>query len=403
MTPRPRLLGAVGERGLTHERRQELGRGLAPHVVERLERLVGEVERVTAVDEHVVGDRGEDHALDVGAARVAGERGREHPLGGVRRTRVDEPPVPTLQPAGRRGAVGAQRREREPRRMVAGVARHEREPVHERERVVLGREVRQEVRHCNEHGQTRAPALGSVAGPEVETDPHDLARRLTRLEQTEHRLGDHQRESLLQAVLEAGAQVRDHVGRRAGHDEHLVGLDQHVESAGVVGEEVERAAGHEVEAGVVPVARDEPGLDRALAQREAQVRATVFDRERPAVVPEHHDGHRAELREQLAGPAQLGGRARPDLPCRRLHDFPPLLAPSAPVLTAPLRRTARCAAGYLRRGRSPLGEGTFRSRRLASGVTQSGPAALSLQRQDLRRAPRGAGLRCCGSSRPARG
>ena len=53
---------------------------------------------------------------------------------------------------------------------------------------------------------------------------------------------------------------------------------------------------------MVPVARDEPGLDRALVQREAEVRAAILDRVRRVVVPEHDDGQRADLRER-AGPS----------------------------------------------------------------------------------------------------
>ena len=85
-------------------------------------------------------------------------------------------------------------------------------------------------------------------------------------------------------------------------DEHVAVAHVDVEAAGVVGPQVERAARHEVEAGVVPVARDEPGLDRALVQREAEVRAAVLDRERRAVVPEHDDRQGADLGEQLARP-----------------------------------------------------------------------------------------------------
>ena len=83
--------------------------------------------------------------------------------------------------------------------------------------------------------------------------------------------------------------------------EHVVAADVDVEPARVVGPEVERAARHEVEARVMPVTRDEPGLDGSLMQREPEVRAAVFDRERGVVVPEHDDRQGPDLGEQPSG------------------------------------------------------------------------------------------------------
>ena len=58
--------------------------------------------------------------------------------------------------------------------MVAGVAGDEREAVHERERAVVGREVREQVGHRDEHGEAGAPAGVAVAGAEVDAAAHDL-------------------------------------------------------------------------------------------------------------------------------------------------------------------------------------------------------------------------------------
>ena len=66
MAPLAELLGARRGGGLAHEGREDLRRRVRTEVFERLERLVREVEGVAAVDEHVVGDRGEHHRLDVG-------------------------------------------------------------------------------------------------------------------------------------------------------------------------------------------------------------------------------------------------------------------------------------------------------------------------------------------------
>ncbi len=92
--------------------------------------------------------------------------------------------------------------------------------------------------------------------------------------------------------------MADRVGVHAGRHEHVVAAYVDVEAARVVGPEVERAARNEVEARVMPVTGDESGLDGALVERKAEVRAPVLDREGGVVVPEHDDGQRADLREE---------------------------------------------------------------------------------------------------------
>ena len=56
----------------------------------------------------------------------------------------------------------------------------------------------------------------------------------------------------------------------------------------------------------MPMTGDEPGLDRALMEREAEVRTPVLDRVRGALVPEHDHGHRADLGDQPPRLLQLG-------------------------------------------------------------------------------------------------
>jgi hypothetical protein len=97
-----------------------------------------------------------------------------------------------------------------------------------------------------------------------------------------------------------------------GAHEDVVAVDGHVEGAGVVGEEVQRASRRQVEPGVVPVARHQPVPHGAPVQREPHVRAPIVDRPRPVVVPEDDHRHAAHLREQLAGLGQLGQRSGPD-------------------------------------------------------------------------------------------
>ncbi len=74
MAPGAGLLRPGGRRGAAHEGGQHVGGGVAADVAERLEGLVGEVDGVAAVDEDVVGDGGEHHALDVAECTWSGER-----------------------------------------------------------------------------------------------------------------------------------------------------------------------------------------------------------------------------------------------------------------------------------------------------------------------------------------
>ena len=314
MAPGRRLLLTARRRRLADESGQHLRRGRRPHVGERLEGLVGEVERVAPVDEHVVGDRGEHHPFDRARSAIAergGQRRGQDPLGGVARPGVDETSVPAGQALGR--DVGApQLVDREPGRAVAGVPGDERQAVDQCERPVVLLEVGQQIGHRHEHREPGAPPRLPVRGAEVDAGPHDLDRVDAGTQKPEHGLGDDQREPVLQPVLQAGSQVLDPVTVRPGCHHDVAVLDRHVEGAGVVGEEVERATRGEVETRVMPVAGDEPVLDRAPVEGEAHVRAAVVDRPRPAVVPEHHDGDRAQLRAQPAGVPQLRQRSGPD-------------------------------------------------------------------------------------------
>ena len=112
-------------------------------------------------------------------------------------------------------------------------------------------------------------------------------------------------------------QVSDHVVVGAGLHEDVAVAHRGREAAGVVRPHVERASRHQIEAGVMPVTGDETGLDRALVEGEAQVGAPVLDGVRGALVPEHHDRHRADLGEEAALLLQLGERPGPDLGDRR--------------------------------------------------------------------------------------
>ena len=112
IAPLAELLGTARRRRLADERREDLAGRVLAEVFDRLERLVGEVDRVAAVDEHVVGHRREHHVLDVGETVRLGQCGLERALGRVGRAGFDEAPVPGFQPVAREALRLAARRPR---------------------------------------------------------------------------------------------------------------------------------------------------------------------------------------------------------------------------------------------------------------------------------------------------
>ena len=141
-------------------------------MLEALERLVREVDRVSLVDEDMVRDSSRQHRGDRDLP-VAGCDGRgKRALGGIAGSGVDEAPVPGGQPVDGKGRI--QRGEREAGGSADGVAGQERQPVHERQRAVGGIDARQDIRHGHENREPGTPALGAVLRPESHPRLDDL-------------------------------------------------------------------------------------------------------------------------------------------------------------------------------------------------------------------------------------
>ncbi len=219
VTPLAELLGALTRprSGGTSVGSTSGARVLA-EVLERLERLVREVDRVAAVDEDVIGDRREHHRLD----RRRAARSSASAVSSVRSAASDERVSMKRRyhcasrsdgnarrvgsgPTGKRGA------------WLRGVVRDEREAVHERERAVVGVEVGEQVRHRDEHGEAGAPpAARGTCVPKSTPVRTISARADARFEQPEHRLGDHERDALLEPVAQTVLEVPDRIARRRG-------------------------------------------------------------------------------------------------------------------------------------------------------------------------------------------
>ncbi len=141
------------------------------------------------------------------------------------------------------------------------------------------------VGHAGQHGEARAPARRPVAGTELDPGGHDGGRGLgpaQGVDQAEDGLGHHEGQPLLQAFVEPAPQLTGPVGDRLDDHNHVVAVDVDRVGPDVVRERIQGAAGLEVEAGVVPVARQQSVLDGAPVQGKAHVRAAVVDGVGPA-------------------------------------------------------------------------------------------------------------------------
>ena len=111
----------------------------------------------------------------------------------------------------------------------------------------------------------------------------------------------------------------DGIAPRRQVDVDVVALDLDGEAAQLVGELVEGAAGAEVEARVVPVAREDPVVDRPAVQREAHVRAAVVDRVDGVSIGEQADRVAIEAHDEPPLRAKLVERRRPCGQLARCH------------------------------------------------------------------------------------
>jgi hypothetical protein len=115
----------------------------------------------------------------------------------------------------------------------------------------------------------------------------------------EDSLSDDEGQPLLQALLQpaqvAAGGVR--VGAQHHHDPAVLDLDPM--GADVVGEGVQSATRDQVEAGVMPVAGEQPVFYGAAVEGEPHVRAAVVDGIGLAVEQENAHGRRADLARQV--------------------------------------------------------------------------------------------------------
>ena len=286
--------------------------GAAPACgVERLQRLVHEVQRVAAVQVAVVGGGGEQHVGERRRPGAAADRRDERPLGPLGVADVDEVAEPGGQPV-LRGRRAGERVEREAGRLRGGVGGHVGEPMVERRRPLRRIQPGQQVHQTGERGQPAEPAAAATGDTEVEPGPEHLDAARVGLQERDRRLRQDERDVPLQTVAKTLALVGGGIGERPGVDQHVVAVDGHWEAAQLVGELVERPAGCQVEAGVVPVAGEDAVAHRPPVQRKAHVRAAVVDRVHLVAVGEQADGVPVGADDQAAGRLELAERGDAD-------------------------------------------------------------------------------------------
>src|SRR5271165_4085675 len=310
LAPFGRFLGAPGRRHLADDGWQHRGSIPPADNVQALERLVDEVERVSAVGEGPLGHGGEQGVGERSARKTGGDPGEQGALGRLAVANL----CPTPEPAFERGLFrpAFEGRALPPRWLPVAVRRHTARPVEQGEiGFVLGQSG-QQIGECGEDRETDAPAV-PVLGPEQRRLPYDVGFRCAGREPALHRLGDDEADVVLEAVIKPLAPVRSGVGMTEGClDPDLLVAHLDRESRGVIRPQIEGAAAFEVETGVVPMAREDAVLDAAPVEREAHVRAPIVERKDPPAIIDDEDRTMGAMHDEPALRLQLF-----EAPCKR--------------------------------------------------------------------------------------
>ena len=176
---------------------------------------------------------------------------------------------------------------------------------------VFGREVRQQAHHAAQDGQTLSPSGLAIGRAEFQPDAEGFSRVCAGFQQTDDRLGDHQRNIAFQAITQTTPQMFTHISARRDIDPNLAIADFYWKSAYIVGKLVECAAAGEVKAGVMPVTGEDAIMYCAAIQRKAHVWAAVIDGINAVTIGEQHQRMAFDLRSDTGFGADIieGGGA----------------------------------------------------------------------------------------------
>ena len=154
---------------------------------------------------------------------------------------------------------------------------------------ILASEAGQKILETGEHRQPLPPTLHAVPGAEIQAGGKGSQGVVSFIHQRNRRLGHDQRETALQADRQPLALVFHRIVPRCDIDIYIIVAHLHREVGCVVRPQIKRAAGAEIEAGVMPMAGKNSILDTAPVEGEAHMRAAIVERVDFAFVMDEDD------------------------------------------------------------------------------------------------------------------
>src|SRR5690349_10848260 len=179
---------------------------------------------------------------------------------------------------------------------------------------MLSLQSRGQIRERSQHRQTLAPASRPMPGAEEKPDAERLGDLLAALDQRDDRLGQDQRQVVLEPLPQATALIRASVRTRADvyPDLGLADLDRI--STDVVCPGIESAAAAQIESSVVPVAGENLTGNAATVQREAHMRAAIVERIDRVANQEQDNCLTVHTQDEAFGRLEVSHRGGPDHP-----------------------------------------------------------------------------------------
>ena len=184
----------------------------------------------------------------------------------------------------------------------------------QRARPVRRVERRQKVHEARQRRQAAEPSAAASFDPEVQRGAEDVDAVRIRLEERDRRLRQDERDVSFESVAKSFPVMSVRIVARRQIDEHVIAMYLDREPTQVVCPLVERPARAEVEAGVMPVAREDPVGDRAAVEREPHVWAAVVNRVHVFAFGEKTERVTVDVDDEPAVRAKLSDRGRADEP-----------------------------------------------------------------------------------------
>jgi hypothetical protein len=150
----------------------------------------------------------------------------------------------------------------------------------------MGMEGAEEIGCAGKDGEAHRPAIAAESGAEAETGPKRFVPVALFLDEGDHRLGNHESDVALQAILKPLKLSGLFIHPRRGINPDLTPLHTDGEGPDIIGPGVEGTATRKIKASVVPVTGQDPVVERAAVQGKPHVRASIVNRVDGALVQE---------------------------------------------------------------------------------------------------------------------